>query len=453
MFRLLRYFSVMSLLAFAVVTVLLGILYRQTAVNNLIELEETKNVVLTKSLANSLWPILVPYIDSSSGLTAEELRTRPEIAELSWSIVSQITGLSVVKVKVYNLEGTTVFSTEVEQIGEDASHNRGYRSALEGHIISELTHRDAFNAYDGIIEDQDVLFTYTPVYSDGPTGKIQGVIELYSNVTPLLNRIERVQGTVMFGVAAILALLYLALFLIVRRADWIIRRQHNQQLEAEEKLRQEQRAVVILKERERLARELHDSLGQILGYVKMQSQAALEHLNQNRLETSQSHLKRLIDAVQSAHVEIRETILNLQSGVDKAQDLLEALEDHLMRFRQLSDIPIEVSISPDIEECKLEPHVETQLIRIIQEALANIRKHAEATSAKVSFEVVSSRMLVTVQDDGRGFHPASVPASNGRHFGLDIMGKRTQEIGGQFKIRSAPGTGCTVAVSIPLNGH
>ncbi|MCI0423785.1 MAG: hybrid sensor histidine kinase/response regulator, partial [Acidobacteria bacterium] len=190
MFKLLRFFSITSLIAFIIVTVLLGAFYRQTALTDLIELEESKNVVLAQAFANSLWPQFAPFVTSVSGLNGDELRARPETARLHQAVLAQMKGLSVVKVKVYNLEGLTVFSTEASQIGQDKSANAGFLSARSGRIASELTHRDTFSAFEGTIEDRDVFSSYIPIQRSGSTGTIEGVFELYSDVTPFLKKIE-----------------------------------------------------------------------------------------------------------------------------------------------------------------------------------------------------------------------------------------------------------------------
>ncbi|MBI2358777.1 MAG: GAF domain-containing protein [Deltaproteobacteria bacterium] len=225
MFRLLRYFSLTSLITTATVAVLLGMFYRQLAVRDLISLKESENVSLTRSFANSLWPQFIPFVASTSGLRDHELRAHPEITKLRHAVLSQMRGLPVVKVKVYSLEGRTVFSTEAEQIGENKSDNRGFLSARLGKVASELTHRDTFSAFEHTLADRDIISSYIPIRS-GLTGPVEAVFEVYSDVTPFLRNLERTQKMVMIGVTVILALLYFALFFIVRHADKVIARQH-----------------------------------------------------------------------------------------------------------------------------------------------------------------------------------------------------------------------------------
>lgn len=244
-FQLIRYFSTTSLIAFVFVTVLLGVFYRIAAVNDLIQVGESKNVALTKAFSNSLWQEFAPFLTSNSNLSTEELRTDSHTAILHQSVLAQMDGLSVLKVKIYNLDGLTVFSTEESQIGEDKSANAGFKAALSGKVASELTHRDTFSAFEGTIEDRDVFSSYVPIQPAGPAGPVEGVFEVYDDVTPLFQRIGQTQRNVFVGVTAILTALYAALFLIVRHADTIIKRHHSERKRAEEALQKARNELEI----------------------------------------------------------------------------------------------------------------------------------------------------------------------------------------------------------------
>ena len=248
MFKLVRYFSITSFVAIGIVATLLGMFYRRVATGNLIELGENNNVALTQSLANSLWPEFAPFVASisaESALNADRLRARPEIASLRKAVLAQTRGLLAVKIKIYNLAGLTVFSTEESQIGEDKSNNAGFLSARSGKVASELTHRNTFSAFEQTIENRDLISSYIPIRpSDG--APIEGVFELYYDVTPFLQAIRHTQRIVVVGVIVALGLLYGVLFLIVRRADRIIKRQDS---ESRQYLEEIQKAKETLEQR------------------------------------------------------------------------------------------------------------------------------------------------------------------------------------------------------------
>src|SRR5712691_1776863 len=226
-FRLLRYFSTASAIMLCLVIVMLGMFYGRTARTYLITLGEQNNVALTQAFANSIWPQFEPFLTSALGLSTEQLREHPHTERLRRAIFALMEELSVVKVKVYTLDGRTVFSTQASQIGEDKSTNAGFRAAQSGQVASELTHRDTFSAFEQTIENRDVLSSYLPIRRGGPAHSIEGVFEVYTDVTPLLWNIQRTQRYVVLGVTAVLTVFYALLFGIMRHADRIIQRQHT----------------------------------------------------------------------------------------------------------------------------------------------------------------------------------------------------------------------------------
>jgi hypothetical protein len=233
-FPLLWYFTVTSLTAFVLVAVSLVTFYRQIAVNELIQIGESKNAALTQTFSNVIWPEFEAFLLSSADLSADEIRAHPETARLREAVLEQMQGLSVIKVKIYNLNGQTVFSTQESQIGEDKSSNAGFITALNGGLASELTHRDTFSAFEGEIEDRDVISSYVPIRQGD--SDVKGVFEVYDDVTPLLETISVAQRNIAIGVTVILVLLYLLLFLLISRADRLIKTQFIEQQQAEEEI-------------------------------------------------------------------------------------------------------------------------------------------------------------------------------------------------------------------------
>lgn len=226
MFRLLRYFSITSLISIAIASIVLGVFYRHMATRNLLELGEDHNIDMTRAFANTLWPQFSPVVAASLELPPDRLRGLPQIKGLHDSVYAQAKGLSVAKIKVYNTRGITVYSTEERQIGEDASRNRGFQLALSGEVASELVYRDRFSAFEQTIERSNLISSYIPVRPPG-SERIEAVFELYDNVTPAVERIQRTQYLVVGGLVAVFGLLYGVLFFIVRRADGILRRQEQ----------------------------------------------------------------------------------------------------------------------------------------------------------------------------------------------------------------------------------
>ncbi len=223
--------------------------------------------------------------------------------------------------------------------------------------------------------------------------------------------------------------------------------------EAHARLVEQQRALATLQERDRVARELHDSLGQVLGYAKMQAQAARERLTRGEWREADEHLAQLAAVAQDAHADVREYILGARTGASAEAEFLPSLEDYLRRFQANYGICTSLEAPPDLAGRALEPMVGTQLLRIIQETLTNVRKHARARAVRVRLSVCDGKAQAVVQDDGHGFDAAPLEAAEASTFGLRFMRERAEEVGGSVEVRSVPGEGTRVLITMPLQGR
>lgn len=224
----------------------------------------------------------------------------------------------------------------------------------------------------------------------------------------------------------------------------------TEQRRSQSQLLEQQRALATLEERDRIARELHDSIGQVLGYAKMQGQAARHLLAQGQTEKADSHLARLIAVAQEAHADVREFILGTRSGMSAGRPFVPSLDAYLMRFGEVYGIATQLNVEPQFTSEVIEPMVEAQLLRIIQETLTNVRKHAGASRVSVRLGIAAGCAEATVQDDGVGFNPNLGPEVLGQRYGLLIMRERAGDVGGSVDIRSGPGEGTSVIVRVPV---
>jgi signal transduction histidine kinase/DNA-binding NarL/FixJ family response regulator len=221
------------------------------------------------------------------------------------------------------------------------------------------------------------------------------------------------------------------------------------QLKASEaELSQQKSTLAVLEERDRMGRELHDSLGQMLNYVNMESRLVFDYLEKNDISTAAGHLARLMEVAQDANIDVREFIREARAGFSADTGFFPALEAYIQRFSRYTGLPVVLSLPEDKLDALLSTAVKLQALRIIQEALSNIHKHADAHSAQVIFSHQSDQITVVISDDGRGFDPSQLP--EGEHFGLEIMAGRARDIGGDLQIRSAPGQGTQLLLSLPV---
>ena len=213
---------------------------------------------------------------------------------------------------------------------------------------------------------------------------------------------------------------------------------------------EQQHLVATLQERERLARELHDSTGQVLGYVNLQTQTIQKWLQSGNQERAEASLTRLAEVARDAHVDVRESILGLKTGPVQDWAFLSALKRYLNDFQEHYNIRTELSIPEGMQDDVITPGTGVQVLRVIQEALTNARKHSSAKTVRITFEQKDSRVFIRISDDGSGFNPDQLDRERNGHFGLIFMRERMEQAGGSLNIESSPGTGTTVQLEAPV---
>ncbi len=209
--------------------------------------------------------------------------------------------------------------------------------------------------------------------------------------------------------------------------------------------------AAISAERVRIAREMHDGLAQVLGYVNTKAQATQELLRQGQIERASAQLGQFAEASRAAYADVREQILGLRTTLGEGQGLVAALADYLTHWQDQSGVRATLTVdAPDEALRALPPPAEVQLLRIIQEALSNTRKHAAAQQASVGIAAEETTLFVRIADDGRGFDPAVLTPAAFPSVGLASMRERAEAIGGAFAIEASQGNGTTIVVRIPI---
>lgn len=205
----------------------------------------------------------------------------------------------------------------------------------------------------------------------------------------------------------------------------------------------------VLEERMRIARELHDGLAQVLGYINTQTLAVKRLLATGRAEEARGELDAMEDAARDVYGDVREAILGLRMSLPR-QGLVPALRGYLDEYAPMSGVQLSLEADERVELLELPPEVEIQLLRVVQEALANVRKHARATHAAVRLALADGELAIEIADDGQGFDPRLEAHTGWPRFGLQTMRERAQALGGRFAVESGPGAGTRVRVSLPV---
>lgn len=205
--------------------------------------------------------------------------------------------------------------------------------------------------------------------------------------------------------------------------------------------------LAVAQERLHIAHEMHDGIAQVLGYVNTKVQAATEYLRREKTDEGLAQLRELAVAAREAYGDVRESIVDLRTLPGPTRSFEEVLREYVDRWSEQSEISAQLIVDGDLV---MPNGVELQLVRIIQESLANVRKHAKATSARIELRRREGRLLLTVSDDGIGFKPAGRSRNDFPRFGLSTMRERAESVGGVFAIDSAATRGTVVSVEIPL---
>jgi signal transduction histidine kinase len=217
-----------------------------------------------------------------------------------------------------------------------------------------------------------------------------------------------------------------------------------------DRLQRENREMAIRAERERIAREMHDGLAQVLGYVNTKSQAVAELLAAGSIDGARAQLAELSAAARSVYVDVREAILGLNSPISPDHDLVGALEGYGVRFSAASKLATTVTADDAARRLRLAPASEAQIFRIVQEALTNVRKHAAARRAMVSVDLGGDDLVVAVEDDGRGPRPIDDSGSGWPTYGLQAMRERATALGGTIELEPRAGGGSRLELRVPL---
>jgi len=357
---------------------------------DLLSIHEAGNVNLTRLFANALWERdFAPFVGKAGQISVDECRALadvpdakdgkpkpsaekkacfaeigkkiaafPEFAGLNAKVFEMMKKSTVFKIKVFDLRGITVYSSEHAQMGEDKSLNAGWLgAAVDGKPTSELTFRDKFSAFEGVVEKRDLISSYLPVLAPG-SEKVVGVFEVYSDVTPFLNQIKATSADIRKAAAdnqdkveaaavadqetvddsgtrtlaivmLLLLLLFAALFAIVWRAAALIARQEMERDHAQQQLAQSEKMASLGQMVAGVAHQLNTPLAFSSANIQMALQALARFALPLQVAGSFSRLVKATDA--------DKVMVNVASARDRVADIDPADLDVQMPQAMLQD--------------------------------------------------------------------------------------------------------------------
>ncbi len=203
----------------------------------------------------------------------------------------------------------------------------------------------------------------------------------------------------------------------------------------------------IIEERRRIAREIHDGVAQSLSYLNLKTKLVSDSVSSHNTVQALTELGEIRKVVQDTYEDIRESIDQLTTEI-RSLPIIPALANYIREFGNNNGIKVKFDVPRAFPQ--LSPVAELQLLRITQEALTNVRRHAQATEVGVKLENTSQAVEVLVKDNGQGFILSDLEKSPPGYHGLNIIRERAEGLGGTMTIDTTPGEGTEVKVSLPI---
>ena len=461
-------FALFAGLVVIAASLLLISMYKQIASDDLNAMAERSNIAVARIFSNVVWDAHAGFLTTAHFLTPEAIRRHPETEAIRDTLLRRMRDLSILKIKIYDLNGLTVFSTEPSQIGEDKSSNNGFLAARTGHRASELTRRDSFSAFEQVVEDRDVLSSYVPITS--ASGAIEGVLEVYYDMTELLATVRTRQLQLQTAVGATFLLLYLLLIFGVWRSERQTRRHYYKNLDLARTAARAEEANRLKSEfLATMSHELRTPLNAILGFSEiLKSQLPQAGSDQTRREYADSiwmsgrHLLNIVDDVlDMSKVEAGEMTLDREPFDPVA--LLESGLRLVEKQAEQQDVKLVSNIAGDLPAAFGD---ERRIKQVLINLLSNAVKFTPA-GGRVSLWLggaADGTLEFSVADTGIGIAPndiakvltpfGQVETTYARRFGgtglgLPIARSLVEMHGGRFTLESTLGEGTKVSFTLP----
>jgi len=456
-FNLVRYFSLTSAVIIGLAVLGLGFFQYERESAFLIRGAEQRNVDLARSLSHSIWPRFAVYLSGVSKQGAPTGSGQTAVREMDSMIRDRTRSFPVVKVKVFTPEGITAYSTDATEIGVDKSRGQGFRAARDGMMpISKLTFRDTFNAFEGRIEDRNIVESYVPIRA--PDGGVQGVLELYTDVTSLVNEIDDRTLEIVSIVLVLFISLYVSLFLIVHRAENQLRRVTAEWRKTESDLLQMQKLESLGGLASGIAHNLNNLLQPIVSLSwQMKNDATDDNSNGKNAEIVHLASQRATDLVR------RLLLFSHKEEPEKKTVDIHALVLEALALLQAT-LPSQVTVSADLEtEAVTILADDSELQSVLINILSNAVDSFEGGPGQILVRLAGgpSTVSVIISDNGSGmdeetaariFDPffTTKPQGKGTGLGLSTAFGIVRAHGGEIHCESRPGGGTKFTTVLPI---
>ena len=431
---------------------------------------EQSNAALTRTLGNVLQDRVLALLALAREVAPDQLGQRPEVAALNERIARSVRGTPVVKVKIYATSGLTVYSSDPKQIGEDKSANPGIQAALAGRIASDVTFRNKFDAFDGVIVDRDLVSSYIPVYRDGES-RPYGIFEIYADVTALKGEISAAFlagiGLLVIGLGVLYGLL---LFTVVTGTRALLEKHRENLKLAASAARAESASRAKSEFLATMSHELRTPLNAIIGFSEIIERESFGPVGSDRyrsyagdIRSSGTHLLEIInDVLDLAKAE--SGAMRMQPDEVELAPLLEAAAQMMRLQAERARIELVVEATGALPPVRADAQ---RLKQIVVNLLSNAIKFSPnggRVALAAALEPRHDQVTIEVSDTGIGIAPDDIPIAlapfgqvesalnrrfEGTGLGLPLCKKFAELMGGSLRLESQPDVGTRVTVSLP----
>jgi signal transduction histidine kinase len=406
---------------------------------------------------------VAPHVQSLVG--ASDLR-EADRAALNALLTKTALGKRIVAFKIWRPDGRVLYSTDASLMGRSFPIEEGLSEALAGRVQSEVSQLSAAENVAEAGKWPRLVETYTPIHAVG-LGTVIAVAEFYQPVDEVMREAGAARRQSWLVVAPTTAVMYLLLFILVRRGSQTIdlqRRELNDKVaqltglnvqngQLHDRVRRAAASTAALNENflRRISADLHDGPGQDLGFALMRFESISDFCvncpsGEEGRELAAAALRPINSAIKSALADLR----SISAGLQLPD--IEQLTINEIAARAVRDYESKTSSKVAIVVAKINTAaslpVRIALYRLLQESLANGFRHAAGAGQRVEIKNENSRLLVEISDSGPGFDRRA--ASKDGHLGLAGMRERVEVLGGSFDLQCKPGAGTVIRVNLPL---